>query len=401
MKQHLRLIITGFLIQLTTMSFGRFAYTLILPDMMRSLELTTTKMGIIGMGIVLGYTVNSLLSGKLALVIGAEFTIKISIFILSLSLFAMGLFSHFAILFASSILLGAGASGCYIPLISIINHHFIKKGKAFGVIMGGAGVGIMLCGYIIPPLIALSETNGYRISWCVLALINLITLILSLIFLKPDRKQEDDKAEKDREKSIIHIFKGNIPLILTVIIYFLAGFSYIIYATFFGAYSINEIGFSSRSTGMMWSFMGINTIYSGFVWGILSDKFNKLNVAVILTAVITFSIFIIVPFELKILFYASTFLFGFSYMGYIITNASIISDEVHKKEMVKIYGASTLIHGAGQVMGTSLGGLLKDITHTFKVPLSISFFIFLGCVFLFILLKKKLKDVKDNIPLQL
>ncbi len=393
MKQHFRLIVIGFLIQLTTMSFGRFAYTLILPDMMRSLGFTTTKMGILGMGIVFGYTVHSFLSGKLAHIIGAELTIKLSGFMISLSLFTLGYFSHFSILFVSMIALGAGAAGSYIPLISILNQHFDKKGKVFGIVMGGAGTGIVLCGYIVPLLLILSETNGYRISWYALAIINFIVFFLSLIFLKPHKILEDDKTKEDKENSILHIFKANTPLIITVIIYFLTGFSYIIYATYFAAYTVNEIGFSIRSTGMMWSLFGINSIFSGLIWGILSDKINKINVALILTGIVSLAIFIIIPFRFEIIFYASTFLFGFSYMGYIIVNASIISDEVSKKEMAKIYGVSTLIHGSGQVMSTALAGFLKDITHTFKVPLSLSFLIFLVCVFLFLFLKKKAENL--------
>ena len=393
MKQQLHLVIIGFLIQLTTMSFGRFTYTLILPDMMRSLEFTTTKMGILGMGIVFGYTVHSFLSGKLAHIIGAELTIKLSVFMLSISLFFLGYFSHFSILFISMIALGAGASGSYVPLISILNQHFDKKGRIFGIVLSGAGTGIVLCGYFIPMLLVLSETSGYRISWYALAVINFLVFLLSLIFLKPHKILEGDKEKEDRENSILHIFKTNPPLRITVIIYFLTGFSYIIYATFFGTYSVNEIGFSIRSTGMMWSLFGINSIFSGFIWGILSDKINKLNVAIILSGLVTLSIFIIIPFRLEIIFYASTFLFGFSYMGYIIVNASIISDEVSKKEMAKVYGVSTLIHGSGQVMSTALAGFLKDITNTFKVPLSLSFLIFLICVFLFLFLKKKAKNL--------
>ncbi len=391
MKQNFRLISIGFLIQLTT-NLGRFSYTLILPDMMKSLELTNTKMGILGTGIVIGYFVNSLLSGKLEHIIGAELTVKISILLLSLSLFTIGFFTHFSILFASAVFLGAGSAGSYIPLISILNRYFKKRGKAFGIVMGGAGVGIMLSGYIIPPLLALSETSGYRICWYALAIINCITLILSLVFLKPDRSCIDDKDEGYTEKRIIHTFMGNTPLIITVITYFFLGFSYIIYATYFGAYSMDEIGFSARKTGMIWSLFGINMIYSGIIWGILLDKFNKINIALIITSIFTFSIFIIIPFRAELFFYASTCLFGFSLMGITVTIISIISDEVHKNEMARIFGASMLIHGAGMVIGTYLGGFLKDAANTFKVPFSISSFILLGCVFLFFILSRSNKS---------
>jgi len=388
MNKENKIVIIGFFIEVTTMAFGRFAYTLILPDMMKSLGFSHTRMGILGTGIVIGYLLNAFLSGKTINIIGAELNIKFSIFLTSLSLFFLGFFSNFLILFVSMVILGAAASGCYIALIAMLNHYHKEKGKAFGIVMGGTGVGIMLCGYIIPPLTKLSVANGYRISWYALALINLIVLFASLVYLKPDRNLIEKIKNGGEEKSIIDIFKGNKPLILTVLIYFLVGFSYIIYATYFGVYSIDEIGFSERSTGIMWSLFGINTIYSGIILGILSDKFNKINIALILTLCLALSLFIIIPFSSKLLFYASTFIFGFSFMGFITITASLISDEVEKNEMAKIFGASTFIHGSGQVIGTYLSGFLKDITHTFKIPFSISFFVFLVCAFLFYRLKR-------------
>jgi MFS family permease len=371
------------------MSFGRFTYTLILPDMMKSLGFTTTKMGVLGMGIVFGYTVHSFLSGKLAHIIGAELTVKLSVFLISVSLFILGYFSNFSILLVSMIVLGAGTAGSYIPLISILNQHFDEKGRIFGIVMGGAGTGIVLCGYFIPMLLLLSETHGYRISWYALAIINFLVFLLSLLFLRPNKFLEGDESKEDKENTIFQIFKTNAPLKITVVIYFLTGFSYIIYTTYFGTYSVDEIGFSIRSTGIMWSLFGFNTIVSGFIWGALSDKINKLNVAILLCGLVALSILIIIPFRLETIFYASTFLFGFSYMGYITVNASIISDEVNKIEMAKIYGVATLVHGSGQVISTSLAGFLKDITNTFKVPLSLSFLMFVACVFLFLFLKKR------------
>lgn len=388
MKKNLRLLVIGFIIQLTT-NLGRFSYTLILPDMMKSLGLTITKMGILGTGIVIGYLVNSLLSGKLTNTIGAELTVKVSILLLSISLFTIGFFTHFSILLVSSIFLGAGVAGSYIPLISILNHFFKKRSRAFGIVMGGAGAGIMLGGYIIPPLLALSETFGYRICWYTLSFINFIVLIITLFFLNPDRSYINDKGEEHTEKNLIKILRGNTPLIITFTIYFFVGFSYIIYTTYFGAYSINEIGLSAYKTGMIWSLFGINMIYAGIICGILLDRFNKIDIAIIITSIFSFSVFLIIPFRAELLFYSSTLLFGFSLMSITVAIISIISDEVHKNEMAKTFGASIFIHGAGMVVGTYLGGFLKDVTNTFKVPLSISCFILFGCVFLFSILKKK------------
>jgi MFS family permease len=377
MKGNLRLIIIGFMIQLTTMAFGRFAYTLILPDMMKSLGYTNTRMGILGMGIVLGYLLFCLLSAHVSHFIGEELTIKSAIFTLSIALFSLGYFSFFPIILFSFILLGACAAGCYIPLVALLNTSFSAKGKAFGVVQGGTGVGIMLCGIIIPPLLGLSGTGGYSISWYTLSIINFIIFILSLFFLKPERKKMQRTSytpdtEGDQGRAILQIMSTNRALRRITLVYFLLGFSYIIYATYFGAYSTLEMGFSKKSTGIMWSLFGINTIYSGIIWGIFIDKYKKYSIALIINTLLTISVLIIIPSRIAALFYVSPFIFGLTFMGFITTIFSLISDEVQKEEMAKIFGATTLIHGTGQIISTPLAGYLKDITHTFKIPLALS-----------------------------
>jgi predicted MFS family arabinose efflux permease len=263
--------------------------------------------------------------------------------------------------------------------------------------MGGAGAGIMLCGYLIPPLLTVSEKLEYRTSWYTLALINLIVLVPALVFLKNSNAAKNNTVQGIRKKTIIHALKTNRPLLITVIIYFFVGFSYIIYATYFGAYSVNEMGFSTRATGTMWSLFGINSIYSGLLWGFLLDRFQKTGISSIATSLLALSILIIIPVSSELLFYTSTFLFGFSFLGFIVAVTSLISDEVEADEMPAIFGSATLIHGAGQVIGAFLTGYLKDVTGTFKIPFSISFIITLSCALLFLIMRRWYPTTVDQL----
>jgi len=388
MKRNFGLLACGFFIQLATMSFGRFAYTLILPQMMKELSFTSTKMGILGTGIIAGYLLNSFFSGKLSHIIGSEKTVNISVFLSSISLFSLGFFKNIILIFLAFMGLGASASGSYIPLIAILNQRIREKGTAFGIVMGGTGVGIMLCGYIIPPLLLLPGIGGYRIAWYALGAINMLVLIPSMIILKPYKKKESIHDQTPSKQKVLNMVFRDISLLIVIFIYFIVGFSYIIYSTYFGVYSIQEVGFSVKSTGFMWSFFGINTIYSGIVAGILSDRYNKINIALILISILSISTFLIIPLKISFIFYISAFLFGFSFMGLIILIVSIISDFTHKHLMAQTFGVSTLIHGSGQVIGVYLAGFLKDLKGTYRVPLLLSFMGFLICCFLLLYLKK-------------
>ncbi len=372
MKKNLHLIFAGWLIQFTTMAFGRFVFTLILPAMMNTLGLSATLMGFLGTGIVAGYLMNSFLSGKVAGLIGEENTLKYSIALISVSLFCLGCFSRYPVLLAATLGLGAGAAGSYIPLIAILNRSVSKKGSAFGIVMGGAGAGIVLSGYIVPPLLTVSPALGYRMSWFTLSSINTVVLLVSFWLLKQGREKISGQRGKTGKNAISRVFTIQKKLFLTVLFYFILGFSYIIYVTYFGAYAISEIGFSEKTVGAMWSLFGFNSIYSGLFWGWFSDRVNKIVVAMTATSILTGAVFIIIPSSVEWVFYLSTFLFGFVFVGLITVTASLISDEVKEHEMGKVFGAATLIHGIGQVCGTSLAGYLHDVASTWRLPFFIS-----------------------------
>lgn len=388
LKPALRLVVLGFFIQFTTMSFGRFAYTLILPDMMRSLGFTIPFMGILGTCIVAGYLSFSLGSGALAGVIGPARTVRISIGGVSLALAALGACSSRILLAFACILLGAGAAGSYVPLIHMLNKHCARKGSIFGIVMGGAGLGMVLVGWALPLVLNLSAAAGYRYGWFTLAAVNSLVLAAALLFLEEDTgfRREARAGHGEPRLCLVKSLKqlpANPPLLLTVIVYFLAGFSYIIYITWFGAYAVNEAGFSTGTTGAMLSVFGVNSIYSGIAWGFVSDRMKKTLAAVLVTGLLAVSIFLPVPFTSRLSFYASIFLFGFAFMGFIVVTASLISDFAGREKMAAVFGASTLLHGAGQVVGVLLGGILKDTTGTFKIPFTLSFAVLAVGVLLF------------------
>ena len=61
------------------------------------------------------------------------------------------------------------------------------------------------------------------------------------------------------------------------VIYFAFGFSYIIYATYYVAFLVEEVGLSARSAGDIWAVFGWMCMGSGLVWGFVSDRAGRRN----------------------------------------------------------------------------------------------------------------------------
>ena len=118
----------------------------------------------------------------------------------------------------------------------------------------------------------------------------------------------------------------------------------------------------------------------------------------IINILLAVSILIIIPSRIEALFYVSPFIFGLTFMGFITTIFSLISDEVQKEEMAKIFGAATLIHGTGQIISNPLAGFLKDITGTFKIPLILSVVSLIISILLLISLRRRMSLGEEKLP---
>jgi len=163
---HYRWIIAGVgaLMTTTGLGFGRFAYSVLLPDMRESLGFHYTQMGLLSGGILLGYLVFSFISGLLATRFGSKRVLVASLLCSSLSMFALSLFSGFFPLLFFAFLMGAGAAGAHISTATIIMSWFGKKllGRAVGIVTGGTGLGIVLTGMFLPSLLVSLGKEGWR-----------------------------------------------------------------------------------------------------------------------------------------------------------------------------------------------------------------------------------------------
>ena len=68
------------------------------------------------------------------------------------------------------------------------------------------------------------------------------------------------------------------------------------------------------------------------------------------------------------------------------------------EKRASLYGLVTLIHGIGQLIGTTSGGYLKDLTHSFQWTLTASLAGFLLCFILIVLNKKREDEKAPTLP---
>jgi MFS family permease len=373
----------GVLVKMAGLGFGRFAYPMLIPSMRESLGFNYVEMGLLSGAIMLGYLLFSLIGGILATRFGPKKTVIASLLCGSLSMFSIGKLSGFFPLLFFAFTMGAGGAGAHISITTLPMAWFEGRrlGRAVGVLTGGTGLGIIVTGLLLPYLLSHLGQEAWRLCWFLLALTTFTVAIGGWLFLKEKPGEISILSSNPDEdgKTIPPSGRRDTFSLKTIfIIYFIFGFAYNIYTTYFVAYMVEEIHIPEKTAGSLWAVFGWMCIVSGLVWGFLSDRLGRRRALLWNNGVISFALILPLCFHHVLILGLSILLFGFTFLGTVTIIAAAIGDQVGEKR-ASVYGLVTLVHGIGQLLGTTLGGTLRDLTGSFLFALLSSLVGFLFC----------------------
>jgi MFS family permease len=376
----------GVLVKMTGLGFGRFAYPMLIPNMRGSLGFNYIEMGILSGAIMLGYLIFSLIGGMLATRFGPKRIVIASLLCGTLSMFFISRCSGFFPLLFFTFAMGAGGAGAHISMTTLPMAWFEdrKLGRALGVVTGGTGLGIIVTGLLLPILLFNLGKEAWRQCWLLMALIAFGVAVIGWIFLreKPGPMTLLPPHPHGEDPSISPLGKGRtLTLKAIFIIYFIFGFAYNIYATYFVAYMVEEIQLSERTAGNIWALFGWMCMGSGLIWGFLSDRLGRRKALLWNNGIIASSVLLPLLLHPPFFLGLSAFLFGITFLGTVTIIAAAVGDQVVEKKAY-VYGWVTLIHGIGQFLGTTSGGYLKDLTGTFQLTFIVSLTGFSLCILL-------------------
>ncbi len=389
---------TGTLCLFASLGLGRFSLGVLLPSMGRALQLSYRQMGLIGTLNFIGYLIAVLLCGRLTRRFGARRLIGTALAIIGISMLLIGWAQNLYLILALYLLTGIGSGLSNVPMVSLISCWFAsnKRGRATGFVAIGSGFAIILSGKLIPYLNTVYE-QGWRVSWLVLGTIVLcVAAICSLILRNSPQecgllpvgmteshpnKHHNAYAESPRLRSSI--------VLHCAAIYFLFGFSYVIYATFIVTTLVQEKGFSEAVAGNFWSWVGLLSLFSGPAFGIFSDRFGR-RPALMLVFAIQSVAYLLIALDLpQIFLYLSIGCYGIVVWSVPSIMAALVGDYAGAERVAAIFGFITFVFGLGQVIGPYLAGVLADTTGSFAGSFLMAAFFALTAVFLSAFLPKK------------
>jgi len=386
MKIHYAWIIafTGTLVTILAHGFGRMSYSVILPSMKEGLALNYTQLGSIAMGNFIGYLSLAIIGGFLAARFGVRRFVFISLMVIGISLFLTGFSQSFLYAFFMRLISGLGNGGSYVPIMALPAAWFVmkKRGLATGIVSGGIGAGLFISGIILPPIISAFNQEGWRYAWFLLGIAVFVLSFVCYALLRNAPKEKGlsmyggEEEQKGGPKVTLFSAFNDIRLEPEIwklgCVYFMYGFSYIIYITFFMAYLTKEIGIPSVAAGRIFAFLGIISIFCGVIYGWISDVLGRKYGSMIAYTNLAVAYIIFFVWKDPIGFYVSAFVFGIAAFSIPTIMAAAAGDAVGGRLAPAGLGFITLFFGVGQALGPAIGGWLKDMTGTFTYAFALS-----------------------------
>jgi MFS family permease len=371
------IVFTGTLCILACLGFGRFALGMLLPSMASTLKLTYSQMGFISTANFLGYLISVLLSGFWAMKMGARRLIVFALLLVGISMMLVSQAKSFGYVLIFYFLTGVGSGATNVPVMGLVSHWFAStlRGRAAGFIVIGSGFAIIISGKLIPFINRLAGPEGWRISWLVLGCTVLIISFIGLLFLRntPDEKSlrpigSDDTAPFYSE--IIDKMKANVyrkgVIYHLGIIYFLFGYTYVIYATFIVTTLVKERGFPETVAGNFWAWVGLLSLVSGPVFGTLSDKLGRKTGLIIVFFLQMLSYLLVASKLPGASLYLSIGFYGIVAWSIPSIMAAAVGDYVGAHKAGQAFGLITFIFGFGQIIGPAVAGILAERSGSFS-----------------------------------
>ena len=371
------IVVTGTLCIVACLGFGRFALGMLLPSMASTLKLSYSQIGFISTGNFLGYLASVLFCGNIARKMGSRRLIIIALIIIGVSMSLISQAGSFSAVLILYTITGMGSGAANVPVMGLITAWFDRtiRGRAAGFVVIGSGFAIIMSGKLIPFVNTLVGPEGWRINWMILAGMVIAISFIGHVFLRNRPEDVGLKPLGSEEMAITLVTGGeeaaqsvykNKTLYLLGTIYFLFGYTYVIYATFIVTTLVKERGFSETIAGNFWAWVGLLSLFSGPVFGTLSDRLGR-KAGLMIVFSFQMLAYLMVAANLPPLFlYLSIGFYGIVAWSIPSIMVAAVSEYVGVNKALAAFGFITFIFGLGQIAGPSVAGLLAERTGSFS-----------------------------------
>jgi predicted MFS family arabinose efflux permease len=359
-----RLILILSLAPIIGLGIGRFAYSLVLPDMRDALGWSYSAAGFMNTINAAGYLAGALVASRLIKRFGLLAVVRWGTLgaIASLALSAAS--GNFIVLSFARLLAGFAAAGCFVGGASlaatIAQSRPERANFLLSLFYAGPGFGIVSSGLIAPFVLQYFGPGSWWIVWWAMTLLTSV-LVIPLLLAPID--SHAGIADATPVKFAVR------PVLVYLTGYFLFGAGYIAYMTFMIAY-VRDAGGGAAAQSAFWCLIGLSAFVTPWVWRrVLALDRGGVSTAIIL-GVNAVGAGLPLFGHSTALLVTSALVFGISFFALVGSTTAFVRFNYPPSTWPTAIAAMTIAFGVGQTLGPFATGAIIDIMGSLSYALN-------------------------------
>jgi len=365
----------------------RLGYSVILPEMIQTLNFGRTAGGSIYNAYLFSYISLTPLSGYLTDRFGARHVIISCSLILGIGVLLMGTVHNLWMACLFYAIVGVGATGMWAPVITVVQRWFSvnRRGLALGILSTGYGMGFATMGVAFPWIV---HNFTWRYAWYFLGVGALVMTLVNGILLRSDPKESgylpwgevNGSAHGSQTDAVSSVKDISLSMVFKNIRFWLIGLSYLSIAyslygitTFMVDYAKYQIGLPLEKASLLATVHGVSQVVGVLTILPLSDYVGRKRTIIISNSFIAACL-------IGILFTKNSWVILFILIGFIALfygatfplYGACAGDYFPKHLMGTVIGAWTPMYGFGAILVHWVTGILRDTTGIYDYAFTIN-----------------------------
>ncbi len=300
------------------LGLGRFAYALILPAMRSALAWTYAEAGALNAANAAGHLAGALIAAALIAAWGHARCFIIGGLVTTLSIAATPLSDHFVVLLMLRFVPGLSGALTFVAggalAAQVASAMGSRAALAIGLFYAGPGLGIIISGFTVPPIVEGSAVNWPWAWYGLGAAASLLTLI-SVMAATAASRMSARTAHPDTGTSV--------SLLPSLFGYLFYAAGYIGYMTFI-IIAVRESGGSALEASLWWGALGLSAMASSWIWaGLIRSSNNGRALASLIGLTAVASALPLFGGH-RMVFAASSILFGAVFLSVVAATTNLV-----------------------------------------------------------------------------
>ena len=342
-------------------SFARFSFGLLLPAMKTDLKISYGLAGWLGTINLAGYLVGTVATTVISMRVPAHRLVQFGTVLSALGLAILSATRDTPLLLCAMMLGGLGGAFAWIPAPSITASVFApeRRGFAMGITSAGIGSGIVVAVGLTNLVRAVGHDDGlWRPVWLIEALVSIVAVACSLIFLKPIPIRAGSPARLSALRQVPRWWAPTFA-------YTAFGLGYVLFTTYVVSMLVQDSNFEPSHASQVFALLGVGNAVGALSIGRLSDRIGRRTTMVGAFSAAAVACLLVLAGTEPIVSIA-TFFFGVAMAGCVVSIAAYLGDHVRPQEFSAAFGAVTAAFGIAQTVGPRLGGWMRDRNGNFN-----------------------------------